>query len=67
MSSIFHWFSVHFCQWGNDNEGDLTLRVCFIYFTFYKWNNPIISLRCNFLPMDNSKRFWHHYKSIWEN
>lgn len=55
-----------FIKWGHDREGDLTLKVGPIYFTFYKWSSPIIwsGKRVGFVPMNdmNSKGYYHLYK-----
>lgn len=47
-------------QWGYDNEGDLTLKVTFIYFTMYKWGDPVVRFKCGFTATGDS-----HTKAVW--
>jgi hypothetical protein len=47
-------------QWGYDNDGDLTLKVAFIYFTMYKWGDPVVRFKCDFIATGDS-----HTKALW--
>ncbi len=49
-------------EWGYDYDGDLTLRVGFIYFTLYKYQEPTVSLnRHGFRACDAAeiRHVWH--------
>jgi hypothetical protein len=58
---MFYRFRQRFLKWGYDNEGDFTLQVVFVYFTFYKWSSPIVRVKdVGFVPLNdgNSKEIW---------
>lgn len=49
-------------SWGHDEEGDLTLKIGPLFFTYYKWKEAIVRTKdkIKFCPLDDtsSQEFW---------
>ncbi len=52
-------------KWGKDEDGDLTLRVGFLYITFYKYEDPLIRFRdLKFSSLKNVKRTFYGIRNV---